>query len=78
MEAYLNCNICVFEVILVSPIDHGETFFLKHVTRERAASRLQERVDVTGRKPVGGDGVAEAAGLETQIWYSPGQIVSAT
>ena len=53
-------------------------FFLKHVTRKRAASRLQERVDVTGRKPVGGDGVAEVVGLETQTWYSPGQIVSAT
>ena len=39
-----------------------ETFFLKHVTRERAASRLQERVDVTGRKPVGGDGVVEESG----------------
>ena len=55
-----------------------DTFFLKHVTRERAASRLQERVGVTGRKPVGGDGVAEVVGLETQTWYSPGQIVSAT
>ena len=58
--------------------DYNRTFFLKHVTRERAASRLQERVDATGRKPVGGDGVAEVVGLETQTWYSPGQIVSAT
>ena len=55
-----------------------ETFFLKHVTRERAASRLQERIDVTGRKPGGGDDVAEVVGLETQTWYSPGQIPVAT
>ena len=33
---------------------------------------------MTGRKPVGGDGVAEVVGLETQTWYSPGQIPVAT
>ena len=29
------------------------------------------------KEPVGGDGVAEGARLEAQIWYSPGQIVFA-
>ena len=27
------------------------------------------------RKPVGGDGVAEVVGLQTQTWYSPNLVV---
>jgi hypothetical protein len=44
---------------------HPRKLFFWGINASAAASRLQGRVGVKGRKPVGGGGVAEGVGLQT-------------